>query len=127
MDDDQKSYFKGIVDCKAQIELLNQEVDVHCKQMESAQTMLEEKEMLASELCDQLEGATKDEELQVREPKENLAAKSCKNISMELNKRNKYVDTLEDKLTTINREEGGSVGKMRKGWQGNKPDENDDG
>ena len=106
MNDDRKSYLGGIADREAQIESLNQDVDVHREQMELAQTMLEEKEMLAAELRDQLEGAMRDEELRVRELEENLAAKSreVNNIAMELNERNKYVYTLEGKLTTIKRE-----------------------
>ncbi len=48
-------------------------------------------------------------------------------IAMELSKRNKYDDTLEDKMTTIEREEGGSIGEMRMGWQGDKLVENYDG
>ena len=34
---------------------------------------------------------------------------------------------MEDKLTMIKREEGGSIGKMRMGWQGNESVENDGG
>jgi hypothetical protein len=62
MDDTQKSYLEGTWDRKAQINLLNQDVDVHREQMESTQTMLEEMKMIASELHNQLEGATKDED-----------------------------------------------------------------
>ena len=54
MNNAQKSYVKGIADQNVQIDTLNQDVDVHCEQMELAQNMLEEKELLALELCNQL-------------------------------------------------------------------------
>lgn len=102
----QKSYVEDIADRDAQIDTLNQDVDVHREQMELAQTMLVEKETIALELRYQLEEAMKDEELRVRELEEHLAAKSrdVSNIAAELDERNKYVQSLEEKLATTKRE-----------------------
>jgi hypothetical protein len=106
IDEAQIFYLEGITDRKAQINLLNQDVNVPHEQIEFVDMMLEEKEMLASEEPNQLEGEIKDEELWVRELKDNLADKSCKVniIAMELKEKNKCVDTWEDKLMTIKRE-----------------------
>ncbi len=68
MNDVKKFYLKGIADCKVPVNLLNQDFNVLREQIELVQMMLGEKEMLAH---DQLEGAKKDEELPVRELKEN--------------------------------------------------------
>jgi chromosome segregation ATPase len=102
----QKSYLEGIADRDAQIDTLNQDVDVHREQMELAQTMLVEKETIALELRYQLEETMKEEELRVRELEEKLAAKNrdVNNIATELDERNTYVQSLEEKLATTKRE-----------------------
>ena len=96
----QVEYAQSIADRQSQVDTLNKDVEVHREQMELAQTMLEEKEQLASELRAQLEETVKDEELRVAQLEEDLAAKSreVNNVTMELEERNKDVDDLEEKL-----------------------------
>jgi len=102
----QAGYAKSISERESQIDTLNKDVEVHQEQMELAQTMLEEKEMLSSELRNQLEDAMKDEEMRVSELEESLAAKSreVNNVIIELEERNKDVDILEEKLEKARKE-----------------------
>ena len=91
---------------EAEIDSLNKDVDVHREQMELAQTMLEEKETLASELRNQLEEMMKDEAMQVLELEEQIAARSrdMNKVTIQLEERNNYIDTLENKLEAARKE-----------------------
>mmetsp|Transcript_33041 Transcript_33041/g.69347 ORF Transcript_33041/g.69347 Transcript_33041/m.69347 type:complete len:1474 (+) Transcript_33041:52-4473(+) len=102
----QAAYAETIAEKNSQINTLNKDVDVHREQMELAQTMLEEKEMLANELRSQLEDTMKEEEMRVAQLEENLAAKSREvaNVTVELEERTKYVGMLEERLDEVMKE-----------------------
>jgi chromosome segregation ATPase len=91
---------------EAEIDSLNKDVDVHREQMELAQTMLEEKETLASELRTQLEEAMNDEAIQSLKFEKQLASMSrdVNKVTIELEERNNYIAILENKLETARKE-----------------------
>ncbi len=68
--------------------------------------MLEEKEVLASELQSQLEEAMKAEETRVVQLEENLVVKGREvaNVTADLNEQSKDVDTLEEVLEKVRKE-----------------------
>jgi len=102
----QGAYAETIAEKNEQINTLNKDVDVHREQMELAQTMLEEKEMLASELRSQLVDTMKEEEMRVAQLEEDLAAKGREvaNVTVELEERTKDVGMLEERLDEVMKE-----------------------
>jgi len=106
VDNAQVAYAERIAESQSRIDTLNKDVEVHREQMELAQTMLEEKEQLASELRQQLEDAVREEEMRVAQLQEDLAAKcrEASNANMELDERDKDVEILEEKLEKVRRE-----------------------
>lgn len=106
VNDAQTAYANNIAERDAKIETLHKDVDVHREQMELAQTMLEEKETLASELRTQLEEAMKEESMKIAQFEEDLAAKGreVSNITAELEERTKNVENLEERLEKVRKE-----------------------
>ena len=106
MNETQLSHTDTIANRDEQIATLNQDVDVHREQYELAVSMIEEREQLAIELRYQLATCMKESEMSISELQEQLAVKcrEVKNISTELEERNGYVATLENKLVTMKME-----------------------
>lgn len=106
MNETHLSHTDTIANRDEQIATLNQDVDVHREQYELAVSMIEEREQLAIELRYQLATCMKESEMSISELQEQLAVKcrEVKNISTELEERNGYVATLENKLVTMKME-----------------------
>ncbi|EJK43724.1 hypothetical protein THAOC_37791 [Thalassiosira oceanica] len=106
VDSAQETCAVAVTEKQLEIDTLNRDVEVHREQMELAQTMLEEKEMLVNELRDQLTELVKDEELRIAAMKEDLATKTreVSNVTAELDERAKDVHSLEEKLEKTRKE-----------------------
>lgn len=106
MNETQLSHNDILVNRDEQIATLNQDVDVHREQYELAVSMIEEREQLAIELRYQLAACMKVSEMSISEIQEQLSMKcrEVKNMSTELEERNGYVTTLENKLVTMKME-----------------------
>lgn len=106
VDSAREAYAVALTEKQEEIDTLNRDVEVHREQMELAQTMLEEKEMLVNELRDQLTELVKDDELRMAAMEEDLAAKTreVSNVSAELDERAKDVLSLEEKLEKTRKE-----------------------
>ena len=102
----ESQYAETIAESKVQINTLNKDLDVHREQMELAQTMLEEKETLASELKNQLLDVTNADEMRMAQLEEDLAAKGREvgNVTAELVERTKDVAMLEERLEKARKE-----------------------
>ena len=98
----------AIVDRETQIDTLNRDIQVHQEQMQLAQSMLEEKENIASELHLQLVEAKEETKAKILELEDDLAHKSreLKNVKAELEDRTKDVNDLEKKLEQARKELG---------------------
>lgn len=96
----------AIIDRETQIDTLNRDIKVHQEQMQLAQSMLEEKENIASELHLQLVEAKEETKAKIIELKDDLAHKSRElaNVNAELEDRTKNVHDLEKKLEQVRKE-----------------------
>jgi len=96
----------AIIDRDTRIDTLNKDIKVHQEQMRLAQSMLEEKENIASELHLQLVEAKEETKAKIIELKADLAQKSRElaNVNAELKDRTKNVNDLEKELEQVRKE-----------------------
>jgi len=101
-----RTHESAIMERETQIDTLNKDIQVHHEQMELAQSMLEEKENIASELHLQLVEAKEEMKAKILELEDDLAHKSREvaNVNAELEDRTKDVNDLEKKLEQVRKD-----------------------
>ena len=109
-----RTHESAIMERETQIDTLNKDIQVHHEQMELAQSMLEEKENIASELHLQLVEAKEEMKAKILELEDDLAHKSREvaNVNTELDERTKDVNDLEKKLEQVRKDFAEKQGQM---------------
>ena len=108
------AHVSAIMEREAQIDTLNRDIQVHHEQMVLAQSMLEEKEIIASELHLQLVETKEEMKAKILELEDELALKSreVSKVNAELEVRTNDVNELEKKIDQMRMEYAGKQGLM---------------